>query len=160
MSDETTTTTAETSQDAGEPEVLGDAGKKALQEERAGRAAAEKRLREVEAQLESLNSDFASKVAGFEEVIAERDKEITSISHSRDLYQVLLDQGLSVNDAEFVRGSTVEELTESAEKFKARLASKEQVALPKPDMTQGAAGSGTPTSTKDQFAAWAEAALN
>ena len=54
---------------SGDPEGLGDAGKKALQEERAARAEAEKRLREVEADLQAAKDRHAMEVAGLQEQV-------------------------------------------------------------------------------------------
>lgn len=146
---------------SGDPEGLGDAGKKALQEERAARAEAEKRLREVEADLQAAKERHAMEVAGLQEQVTAGESALSEMARARDVSEVLLRKGLSVEDAGWLQGDSVEDLEASADRLIARIGSAvEKPPTPKPDKTQGAAGASVPTSTADQFAAAMDAALN
>lgn len=153
---------------SGDPEGLGDAGKKALQEERAARAEAEKRLREVEADLQAAKDRHAMEVAGLQEQVTAGESALSEMTRARDVSEVLLRKGLSVEDAGWLQGDSVEDLEASADRLIARIGSAveelgaavQKPPTPKPDKTQGAAGASAPTSTADQFAAAMDAALN
>ena len=148
MSDDNTTTQA-----AGDPEALGDAGKKALQAERAARESAEKRLRDVEATLERLQGEHGEKVKALEDEVKAAQLSATEAGTERDRYQVAYEKGLPVDLVDYIRGADREEMTASAERLVAHL--KPVEGTPKPDMTQGATGQSAPTSTTDMFAQYA-----
>lgn len=140
-------------------EVLGEGGKKALQAEREARAAAEKRLSEVEASLQSARDAHSAEVAELKEQVEAANAAVSAVSLERDRTAVAFKAGLPADLVQFLRGDTVEELEESAQTLSAHLVKEQAAGVPKPDLSQGAKGEAVAASTAEQFAAFAEAAL-
>lgn len=133
--------------DAGDPNQLGDAGKRALEAERQRRKAAEDAAKEsqeqhhqqltaLQKQLEALQPAaemFAQfrKVAvpeeektdteRLQEELAKLREETATEKRQRWLLEIVQDHNLSRDDAEWLRGETREELEASAQKLAARL---------------------------------------
>ena len=145
---------------SGDPEALGDAGKKALQAERARAEAAEKRLREVEASLHTATEAHEAALKDLHSQIETLTNEYNTTVSEKTRLEVLYSKKVDPEVAEFVTGATVEDLEASAEKVVARLqgmASTSATGTPKPDLTQGAAGKTSPATTAEQFASYVEA---
>lgn len=140
----------------GDPEALGDAGKKALQAERSARESAEKRLREVEAALESVTGERDAAKESFEDQMTALRAEVARTAVERDRVQVAYEKGLPVDLVEYLRGETREEMEKSAETLATHLMEARKPGVPKPDMSQGAHGEPGPVTTNQMFADFAE----
>lgn len=161
MSDETNTEPTTTQ---GDPEALGDAGKRALDAERNARSAAEKRVRELEtaleqatashgAEIESLRSEIATATAASAE--SQKAAEAAALDTLR--YRVGLRSGLPEQVIDRLRGSDETELTADAASF-AQVLSKSGTSV-SPDPSQGARGSSGSESNADKFGAFIESRL-
>lgn len=148
----------ENTQPQGDPEALGDAGKKALQAERTARESAEKRLREVEASLEAFQAERDEQVKSFEEQLKAARGAASEAGVERDRYVVAYSRGLPIDLVEYIQGSDREAMEASAERLASHL--KPVEGTPKPDMTQGAHGNAAPASTNEMFAQFADHLLN
>lgn len=126
----------------GDPEGLGDAGKKALQAERARADAAEKRLREVEADLKSQKGEHETVIQKLNDQLKEGTSLAEQAIAERDRFQVAYSKQVPADLIEFLQGSTPDELTASAEKLMAHIGAPK---TPVPDPMQGASGQEPPT---------------
>lgn len=115
MKDSTTTNPNPATAAEGEP--LGEAGIKALQNEREARKQAEHALAELKEKLQAMETEFNT----FKETSA---KEVASLTGERDAttakltrMQIAHDKGLPVELIDHLNGSTAEELAASADAF-------------------------------------------
>lgn len=152
MSDTENTTTEQ-------QEPLGEAGKKALQAERDARTQADKRVKELEQQLASVQSAFESEKqtlqASIDDLtgrVSEASTEATTAQSQALKLRVALRKGLSEKFADRLQGDDEAALEADADEF-AQLTVGQGKTTPKPDLSQGAKGSGGgATSTAQQFA--------
>ena len=154
------TTPNEVENETSDSEVLGEGGKKALQAEREARTAAEKRLSEVEASLQSALDAHSVKVADLEEQVKSAQGETAAVSLERDRVLVAYKANLPADLVPFLRGESVEELETSAQTLSEHVVREQGVGVPKPDLSQGAKGEAVSASTAEQFAAAIDAALS
>lgn len=135
----------------GDPDKLGDSGKKALDAERAARRAAEARVAELETQIGSLTTEHqqALEAAATEAAEARTDAEKASGEVLR--YRVALETGVPAKHIGRLQGDTEEALREDAASFVADIVPGKTT--PKPDLSQGPKGDDAKQSTADQFAA-------
>jgi hypothetical protein len=103
----------------GAPEDLGDAGKRALAEERRAKRTAEKRASDLESELEQLREAGKTET---ERMLGQARKEAAeqaSAPLAKELarYKVALSKGLAADDLEFLTGDTEEEMTARADKL-------------------------------------------
>jgi len=130
---------------------LGDAGKRALEQERAARKAAEKQLKdfqkaqqdaelagkpEVEQLTAKLNTTASERDAAF----AERDAAQVELAR----YKAAAKYGLTDEDVEFLTG-TPDEIESKAKKLSARLGNAGQPRRPAPNPGQGQPGQANPS---------------
>lgn len=144
-------------------DLLGDAGKKALAEERKAKAAEKRRADEAERKLAELERE---RMTDAEKVAAERDdwrkkyEEQSATLAARELAalrtEVAAERGLTLTQARRLIGSTREELEADADAYKAELPAAPQSPFPpntpKPDPSQGRSsgrGGGRATSVAD-----------
>jgi hypothetical protein len=119
----------------GDPDGLGEAGRRALQVERDARAAAEAKLRDLEA--EKLNAQQRAEL--------ERDEaksKLTTAEATVARLEAALNHGLSAQWAKRLVGSTAAELEADAKAVAADLAAKAGPNTPKPDPSQGRGNGG------------------
>ena len=158
-----TTTTDDHNQAPSDSSGLGDAGKKALQAERARADQAEKDAREAKAALQAATVDHEKKIqeltASHEEAVKVLKQKVTESSQDalaagveRDRVQAAYQVGLPADLVEFLRGENLEELTKSTETLKTHTSAGANPSGLVPDPSQGAAGSSGPVSTADLFA--------
>ena len=146
-------------QQQGDPEQLGDAGKKALVVEREARDAAEKRVAELEAERDALIAerdkavaDAVSAAAEFESKIIGLEKDKSDLEAQKMRLDVGLDAKLPREFIERLRGDDIESLRADAEALKAFVSDDKPSPFPKADPSQGAKGA-VPATTADLFAA-------
>lgn len=149
--------------DRRDADQLGDAGKKALAEERKAKAAEKRRADDAERRLAELERE---RMTDAEKVAAERDdwrkkyEEQSATLAARELAalrtEVAAERGLTLTQARRLIGSTREELEADADAFKAELPAAPQSPFPpntpKPDPSQGRSsgrGGGRATSVAD-----------
>lgn len=139
-------------------ELLGDAGKKALQAERDARAQAEKRAKDLEQQLATVQSAFETEKSTLQASIDDLTGQVSSASTEATTAQaqalklrVALRKGLSEKFADRLQGDDEASLEADADEF-AQLTVGQGKTTPKPDLSQGAKGGGGETSTAQQFA--------
>lgn len=124
---------------------LGDAGKKALDEERKARRDAERQLREMNEQLKQLQDKDKSESERLTEKLAQLEKDLASATAKADRFEVALEQGLDMTRAKRLTGSTREELEADAEELKGWTAGNEPGPTPNKPV-EDLAGGGDPTS--------------
>lgn len=100
-------------------EVLGDAGKAALQKERADRKAAEKRAEELDARLKAIEDKDKSELERAQARLAELEKSYATEQQQRLRLQVATAHGITPDDLVLLTGSTEEELTAQATRIAA-----------------------------------------
>lgn len=153
MSDPTTTpaapadvtTTAPTATDnptqtQGDPADLGDAGKKALKAERDRASTFEKQNRELQAQIDAINraNESAAEKAQREASEAVENAKTATVTAFREA--AVKFGGISAEDAElFLTGTDADTLGKQAARLVERTSTAPAPA-PRPDLTQGAAG--------------------
>lgn len=125
----------------GDPEGLGDAGKKALQAERARAEQAEKRLRDVEAALQAEQDKHAETIKSLEDRLTEGVALAQQAVAERDRFQVAYSKNVPADLMEFLKGTTPDELAESADKLMTHVNAPK---TPKPDPLQGSSGNEPP----------------
>lgn len=127
-------------QKAGEPSTdLGDAGKKALAEERKARKAAEKAAAEAAAKIKEFEDRDKSELERATEAAktAEAEREAAKAEALR--LRIAIKHGISDEDAElFLTGTDEDTLTRQAEALSTRFS--QRPGTPKPDPSQGARG--------------------
>ena len=142
----------------GEPDALGDGGKKALDAERAARRAAEKRADAAEGRVTELENQVSTLEAAHQQALEE---VTTSANEARTeaekaaadvlRYRVALETGVPAKHIGRLQGATEEELRADAASFVADIVPGKTT--PKPDLSQGPQGADAKQSTADQFAA-------
>lgn len=159
-----TTTTDDQNQTPSDSSGLGDAGKKALQAERARADQAEKDAREAKAALQAATVDHEKKITdlttahetavqALQQQVAEATETANRAGVDRDRVQAAYEAGLPADLVEFLRGESLEEFQKSAETLKTH--TKAGAGLV-PDPSQGAAGTAAPISTTEMFAQYAQ----
>ena len=135
----------------GDPDKLGDGGKKALDAERAARRAAEARVAELETQLTTVQAEHqtALEAAATEAATARTEADKANSDVLR--YRVALETGVPAKHIGRLQGDTEEALREDAAAFVADIVPGKTT--PKPDPSQGPKGDDAKQSTADQFAA-------
>ena len=139
---------------------LGDAGKKALAEERKAKAAEKRRADDAERRLAELERE---RMTDAEKVVAERDdwrkkyEEQTAALAARELdllrRDVAAEKGLPAALARRLDGTTREDLEADADALKALLPDPDAPRTPKPDPSAGSTGDkGKPSSVADAMA--------
>jgi colicin import membrane protein len=151
MSEDTTTTDADSSADTDETETpdLGDAGQKAIKAERDARKAAERTAAELAAQLKSIEDANLSELERAKKAAEASATELAQLRVENTRTRVALEKGVPADLIEFLTGSTEEEIAAKADVLLSRLGSS---GTPKPDPSQGAKGSTQKKSTGAQFA--------
>jgi hypothetical protein len=135
----------------GDPEKLGDGGKKALDAERAARKAAESRVAELEAQLGTLTTEHQQALEAATTEAAEATKRADKSEADVLRYRVALETGVPAKHIGRLQGDTEEALRKDAAAFVADIVPGKTT--PKPDPSQGPKGDDAKQSTADQFAA-------
>ena len=147
MSEQTPAPTSEQApSDSGS--TLGDAGKKALQAERTRADQAEKRLREVETSLQSVQTAHEESLKELQEQLTTGTALAEQAVAERDRYQVAYTKGLPADLVEFLQGSNAEELAVSADKLMEHVAPKNVM---QPDPLQGASGKEAPADPRREL---------
>lgn len=142
--------TQSTEQQQGEPAELGDAGKKALAEERKRAAVAEKEAKALKARLDEIETANLSELDKAKNRASEAETRLSQIEQTNTRMRVALEAGLPLEDVDRIKGETEDELLADAKSLAARLG--KTAATPKPDPSQGARDGEAGTSTGDQFA--------
>lgn len=117
-----------------EPKDLGDAGKKALDEERKARREAEKQLNAMQnrvKELEDKDKSESEKLAGR---VAELEKELGAARGSAMRLEVALDKGLTKAQAKRLVGESAEDLIADADELLTSFKPSEE---PKPSLNGG-----------------------
>jgi hypothetical protein len=147
MAEDTTSNTPATEGSATEPDEqatqpsdLGDAGKKALQEERQKARALQKQVNEALARLKQFEDRDKSEAEKTAERLSEFEKRATAAEQRALRLEVAAEKGLTPGQAKRLVGATREELESDADDilatFPAAPAVPERKA-PKPDPSQG-----------------------
>lgn len=102
-------------------QALGDAGKKALDQERTARREAEAKAKELEARLQSIEDKDKSEVERLTEQVATLTKDLSTASTASARMKVALDKGLTATQAKRLVGTTEEELSADADELLADL---------------------------------------
>lgn len=126
------------------PEPLGDGGKKALDAERRARREAEKKLSDLNDQLQALQDKDKTDSQRLTEKLTQLEKDLVSASARADRYEVALEKGLDMVRAKRLTGTTREELEADADELKGWTAAETQTPPPgKP--AEDLKGGGDPT---------------
>lgn len=113
-------------EDGAKPE-LGDAGKRALDNERKARRAAEKRLAELEQKVKEAEDAEKTELQRLQDQVAELTKRAEAAEAKVARYEVAAEKGLTPAQARRLVGATREELEADAD------AMAEELGLNKPD---------------------------
>lgn len=113
MSDEAKPTEGEEEETGAKPE-LGDAGKRALENERKARRAAEKRAQEAEAKVKEAEDAEKSEAQRLTDKVDELTKRAEAAEAKAHRYEVAAEKGLTPAQARRLVGSTREELEADA----------------------------------------------
>lgn len=125
--------------DSGGDEKLGEAGLRALQAERAARAAAEKTAADALAKVQEMENAKLSDLERAQNEAAAAKAAAEQATATALRYEVAAEKGLPLALAARLQGSTKEELAADAESLKALVGTGER-RLPGPDHTQGSGG--------------------
>jgi ATP-dependent helicase YprA (DUF1998 family) len=156
MADENTTAEGEETATAPETpdapraqsdEGLGDAGKKALQEERRKARAAEKQLSELQKRLQEFEDRDKTEAQKLAERAAAAEKSAADAQTELMRYRVAADKKLPAELAARLRGSTPEEMAADADELLALLNAQQQRQTPNYD--GGVRQTARPTSMND-----------
>lgn len=145
---------------------LGDAGKKAIADERKARKAAEKRASELDSAVLQLQSELQQyadrdktedqkRQEAFDAAKAAEAAALKDAEDARDelrKYRVGTEKGLSPTLIERLRGTTEEELAADADRLLEEFSDRSKPRKPQPDPTLGR-GAAAGATTADQFAA-------
>ncbi len=137
MSDTTTEPTNNEPKQQGEPAAadLGDAGKKALDSERAARKAAEKAATDLQRQLDEINRANETALEKAQREAKEAQDAALKATTDALRFRVAAKHGISDEDAElFLTGTDEDTLARQAARLVERTPTP---AGPKPDLTQG-----------------------
>jgi len=121
----------------GDPAVLGDGGKKALEAERTARKAAEKSVAEVTARLKQLETANLSDLERAQREATEAKDALVALTKQALRDRVALTKGVPADLAEFLSGDTEDEMAAKADVLLARL---KAPTGPIPDPSQGSHG--------------------
>lgn len=135
----------------GDPNALGDGGKKALEAERAARKAAESRVAELENQVTTLTTTHQQALDAATSAATEATSRADKADGEVLRYRVALETGVPAKHIGRLQGDTEEALREDAASFVADIVPGKTT--PKPDLSQGPQGDTPKQSTADQFAA-------
>lgn len=145
--------TAVDGQQQGDPaadEPLGEPGKKALEAERAARAAAEKAHAAVQKQLDEIEASKLSDIERAQKEAADAKADAAKAQAEALRYRIATKHGISDEDAElFLTGADEQTLTRQAARLVERTPS---TTHPKPDLSQG--GKKTPPAGDDEMRAF------
>jgi hypothetical protein len=100
-----------------DPGDLGDAGKKAIDDERKARRDAERQLKEMGDKLKALEDKDKSETERLTEKVTQLEKDLASATARADRYEVALEKGLDMTRAKRLTGSTREELEADADEL-------------------------------------------
>jgi hypothetical protein len=147
MADEVAVDESATDDHGDAPEELGEAGRKALREERRAKTVAERRAAALEQELGQLRE---SQKGDAERALDQARKEAAdqaSAPLAKELarYKVALAKGLSADDLEFLTGDTEEEMAARADKLLERIGA----AKPAPQFNGGPRTPAAGTSMND-----------
>lgn len=139
-------------------ETLNEGGVKALRAERDARKAADARVKDLEAQVAALTVSLDEAKANAATASAQAATQVADLQTQLARLQVIHEKAVPDALAEFVQGTTAEELTASAEKLLAAIpapapasdAAPAPLAM-RPDPSQG--GAPEPTTTTDALTA-------
>lgn len=124
--------------------TLGDAGKKALDDERKARREAERQLKELGTQLAALQDKDKSDSERLTEKVTQLEKDLASATAKADRFEVALDKGLDMTRAKRLTGTTREELEADADELQTWQAGKPPDPIPGKPATD-LKGGGDPT---------------
>lgn len=141
--DPTPTDPAKGKDDPKKPDELGDAGKKALDEERKARRDAERQLKEMGDKLQTLEDKDKSENERLATKVAQLEKDLSAATARADRFEVALDKGLDMVRAKRLSGTTREELEADADELKGWTAGETKGTPAKP--TEDLKGGGDPT---------------
>jgi hypothetical protein len=128
--------------------TLGDAGKKAIAEERTARKAAEDAIKALQAQLDEAKRSQMSDLEKAQATAAEAQATAEKAARDALRWRTAAKHGLSDEDADlFLTGSDAETIERQATALAARTPTG-----PKPDPSQGAKGAAAAKTTADSFA--------
>lgn len=131
------------------PADLGEAGKRALQTERARAKVAEKALADLQTQLKALEDKDKSDTEKLREQVATLTEQNTTAQSAALRAQIAIDKGLSAGQAKRLVGGTKEELEADADDLLANFGPKGGGATPPPSRQPrtNLRGGGDPTET-------------
>lgn len=147
MADEATTEVAPTPDPAEAPEeLLGDAGKKALDAMKRDRNDARSEANALKAQLDLFKQSQMSDLEKAQTLAADAQKVAAQAQAEALRWRIAAKHGISDDDAEtFLTGSDEATLTRQAERLSQMAATASTAPpTPKPDLTQGQAGNPLP----------------
>lgn len=131
-------------------DTLGESGKKALANERDGRKAAEKALREAQDKLKSIESAQLSDLEKAQAAATDWQQKAEAATAESLRYRIAAKHGIAEEDAEtFLTGTDEDTLTRQAERLQALA---KPSGTPRPDPTQGAKGTNVKATAAQQFA--------
>lgn len=155
MSEQTTETpaTPPATEPQGDPatEQLGDGGKKALQDERAQRKAAERQAAEFKKRLDALEQANLSEVEKAQKAAQDAQTQLAELTRLSLRNKVALEKGVPADLVDFLTGDTEDEIAAKADLLLKRISAP---TTPKPDLSQGARGETAGGTPADQFAAF------
>lgn len=151
-------TNTETTDTAPAEETLNEGGVKALRAERDARKAADARVKDLEAQVAALTVNLDEVKANATSAAEEAATQVADLQTQLARLQVIHEKAVPDALAEFVQGTTAEELAASADKLLAAIpapapasdAAPAPLAM-RPDPSQG--GAPEPATTKDALTA-------
>jgi hypothetical protein len=135
---------------APEPE-LGEAGKKALQQERRARKAAEKELEEIKARLQGIEDKDKSESDKLREAAATAEKKAQDAELRAMRLEVATEKGLTPAQAKRLVGATKEELESDADDFLESIKPDESGKPPGGKPQEQLRGGGDPTDTPEEM---------
>lgn len=161
MSETTNTPTQQ-----GDPEALGDAGKKALDQERDRADAAEKKLKaaearvtDLEAQVQSVTEAAEAATAAFEAEKSQMQKEVGELGAKVSKLTIGIEEKLPLSLIERMQGDDEEALRADAKELAGFVPDNNPSPFPKADPSQGAKGETGGGSNADRFASFMDAKL-
>ena len=125
----------------GDPADLGDAGKKALAEERKRAAAAEKEAKALKARLDEIEAANLSELEKAQKAASDAAARLAEYERTTLRQKVALVKGVPADLVDRLRGDTEDEIAADAD---ALLALVKAPTTPLPDPSQGARGGATP----------------